>query len=561
MARNFKRNKHWLLLTAIFTFVICIAPLAQTQDQPADNAEAHGSGARIVRISFVAGEVRLDNGRGFESVTMNTPLTAHDRLQTMSDAWAEIQLEDGSLVRLAPDTQISFIDLARLSSGGTRSTLDLVQGEAEIQLSSRPSGEFQVAVKNKTIIAKQPGTFRVTSINTDPLEVVVWKGSVALRDPESGSVIAISKNETFVLDPSDTGHYALDKGAEADDLDQWNQQRESDLSSYASAQGSYAGSPYQYGTDDLNYYGQYYDEAGYGDLWQPNGVGSDWDPFSNGYWANTGGGYTWVSAYPWGWLPYRYGHWVFLTGRGWFWAPGSWNRWHNLPRIVNAPPNFRAPVPPVDTKIVGRLPGQVIRPGETTSNNGGKPAGFADERFANRDDDGQLGNQGNRHVFTNDDVARVPRTDVPAHTPQGTMDADRRPKKLEREPANNTGAYQHEDRFHGDREPIRTQMSRSNDSPSSSVSRPMRQSGPPPMGYSSPAREHNSPAREGSAPVRASTLPVQVPVVRQPTPPVVTHQVEPYRPAAPHMQNPPVQTSEPHSVQSGGSESSRTIKR
>ena len=120
MARDFKRNKHWLLLVAILTFVIGTAPHAQAQDQPADNAESHGSGARIVRISFVAGEVRLDSGRGYESVTMNTPLVEHDSLQTMSDGWAEIQLEDGDLVRLAPETQISFTDLARLSSGGTK---------------------------------------------------------------------------------------------------------------------------------------------------------------------------------------------------------------------------------------------------------------------------------------------------------------------------------------------------------------------------------------------------------------------------------------------------------
>ena len=96
---------------------------------------------------------------------------------------------------------------------------------------------------------------------------------------------------------------------------------------------------------------------GYGEVWQPNNVGYNWDPFSNGYWSYSPGfGYTWVSSYPWGWMPYRYGRWVFVNGRGWCWAPGGWSRWYSRPRLVNAPPGFHAPVPPADRRIVDRDP-------------------------------------------------------------------------------------------------------------------------------------------------------------------------------------------------------------
>jgi len=47
------------------------------------------SHARIVRISYVEGEVRLDTGHGYENVTMNVPVTEHSWLQTRSDGWAE----------------------------------------------------------------------------------------------------------------------------------------------------------------------------------------------------------------------------------------------------------------------------------------------------------------------------------------------------------------------------------------------------------------------------------------------------------------------------------------
>ncbi len=65
---------------------------------------------------------------------------------------------------------------------------------------------------------------------------------------------------------------------EADDLDQWSKQRDDSLSTYASAGQSYAQSPYQYGASDLNYYGQYYDVPGYGEVWQPNNVGVQLGP-------------------------------------------------------------------------------------------------------------------------------------------------------------------------------------------------------------------------------------------------------------------------------------------
>ena len=54
---------------------------------------------RIVRISYVEGDVRLDIGHGYESATMNVPLTERNWLQKGSDGWAEVQLEDGSLIR------------------------------------------------------------------------------------------------------------------------------------------------------------------------------------------------------------------------------------------------------------------------------------------------------------------------------------------------------------------------------------------------------------------------------------------------------------------------------
>src|SRR5438874_9117256 len=158
-------RKPGLLLSIIFTLILSLAPFAHAQD--ADDEDGHDSHARIVRLSYVDGQVRLDNGHGYESATMNVPLTERDWLQTGSDGWAEVQLEDGSLIRLAPETVVAFTELGRSSSGGTITTVDLDQGEAVFKITKHDDSDFRVTVKKNTIALIHSGTFRVTSSNAN----------------------------------------------------------------------------------------------------------------------------------------------------------------------------------------------------------------------------------------------------------------------------------------------------------------------------------------------------------------------------------------------------------
>ena len=496
--------------------------------QEADAADAPVSHARIVRVSYVTGEVDLDSGNGFESVTLNVPVTESNRLQTHSNGWAEVQMEDGSMIRLAPDTLISFATLARSSSGGTVTAIDLDQGEAEFKILKSSGNNFEVSVRNKTVVLGRSGFFRVTSTNDDPMEVAVWKGSLAVHDGESGQDVAIKKNETFVLDPNDPARYALDPNTEADELDEWSKQRDSAAGSYAANQSS----PNQYGMSDLGNYGQYTDDPEYGNLWQPYGAGLDWDPYGNGYYANTGLGYTWISAYPWGWMPYRFGHWIFINGRGWFWAPGRLNRVNAGPRFVNAPPGFHAPVPPANVKVAGRKPGEVIRPGEIVG-------GGAGRRLGNAADGNGRTLVSKPHVFTNDEVQTTP----PEKTRQAIVRTDHDGKAFEREDMTNTGIQHNVDRFHGEHMPPPHEENRVGEMPA--ASRPSRQPGLSQNASSGTARQH---ASTPPAPPQVHSAPAQV--QRQSSP-----QPAP-RPSAPSF-SPPSGGSHASQSSSGGGGSPR----
>src|SRR3954454_532537 len=68
----------------------------------------------VARISITQGDVNLkrgDNGQ-LSAAVVNAPVMARDHLETAPGSRAEVQLDATSLIRLAPNTDIGFSDLA-----------------------------------------------------------------------------------------------------------------------------------------------------------------------------------------------------------------------------------------------------------------------------------------------------------------------------------------------------------------------------------------------------------------------------------------------------------------
>jgi len=99
--------------------------------------------------------------------------------------------------------------------------------------------------------------------------------------------------------------------------------------------------------DNLGSGGNWVEVGDYGYCWQPSVAStSSWRPYSDGYWAYTDVGWTWVSYEDFGWATYHYGRWVRLQDRGWFWVPGrewgpAWVSWRTGGDYVGW-----APLPP-----------------------------------------------------------------------------------------------------------------------------------------------------------------------------------------------------------------------
>src|SRR5580698_6843197 len=82
---------------------------------------AADSQARIVRLSDVQGTVQINKntGLGFERAFLNLPITQGAQLRTRDNGRAEIEFEDGSTIRLTPNTTVEFSTLG-LNDGGKR---------------------------------------------------------------------------------------------------------------------------------------------------------------------------------------------------------------------------------------------------------------------------------------------------------------------------------------------------------------------------------------------------------------------------------------------------------
>ena len=94
--------------------------------------------------------------------------------------------------------------------------------------------------------------------------------------------------------------------------------------------------------------GDWYNTPDYGYVWQPTVAAQNdkWRPYTDGYWAQTDDGWTWVSYENFGWATYHYGRWTNLEGTGWVWVPGyewgpGWVSWRTSDEYVGW-----APLPP-----------------------------------------------------------------------------------------------------------------------------------------------------------------------------------------------------------------------
>jgi hypothetical protein len=283
------------------------------QDQGRDSAadQQHG----VARIRIVQGDVdvkRGDNGQ-LTGAIMNAPLLSRDHLETAAGSRAEAELDADTVIRLAPDTDLAFANLAY-----QRAQVQLGIGTIIVRVLRDGQSQLEVDTPSVAFRPLSAGDYRISVFDNGTSQVTVRSGRLEMAGPRGSQTINAGQSSLVRGDASDPEFQNTGQPAR-DQFDDWSAGRDSELLSTRSQQYVPPGVS---GAEDLDRYGNWVPSQ-YGQVWAPQAQPADWSPYSNGEWAYEDYyGWTWIGYEPWGWAPYHYGSWFWNTGVGWCWWPG-----------------------------------------------------------------------------------------------------------------------------------------------------------------------------------------------------------------------------------------------
>jgi hypothetical protein len=272
---------------------------------------------RVARVGELEGsiEVQLHASDAWRPAVRNMPLVEAARVRSASAAHVELELDDGSALRLSGDALCELSDYTRLSTGQRVTVVSLDHGVAYF------TGEPD---RRDALILSVPGAQATVHIGTrarleasaDASQIAVFEGKVRFSSP--AAELDLNEGQTTRVEQASPSRFFLYREIKPLDSDRWNEQRDQVLASSGSA-GRLPG--LLYGLVDLDANGAWMQTDDLGAVWKPK-VASGWTPYRDGKWMWYDQlGYTWIANEPWGWLPFHYGRWVEQSGIGWAWVP------------------------------------------------------------------------------------------------------------------------------------------------------------------------------------------------------------------------------------------------
>ncbi len=295
------------------------------------SVSADSSHARIVRLSYVQGDVRFarefhensvsDPKTAWEVAPLNLPIREGIALST-GNGRAEVEFENGAMAFLNANTVIEFYDLS-LHDGSRITRLVLRQGSASFYDHSVNGDYFSVTGGDFSVEVTDRATFHLENFD-DGSTVAVQNGHVNVIQNDKST--PLEKGQSLAVNAQEPGTAAIAKASPGDDFDRWVSSRiQSEQVATNQLQPSANYGNYVSGYSDLFAYGSWLSFNGM-NCWRPFGAGLGWSPFDTGFgnWFMDGNlGWTFIGSAPWGWLPYHYGGWYFSPLYGWVWNPGG----------------------------------------------------------------------------------------------------------------------------------------------------------------------------------------------------------------------------------------------
>jgi len=260
----------------------------------------------------------------------NQPVVSGDRIWTGRGSRVEAVLADGTLLRIAGDSELVFEELAQSDDGNADANY-LTLRRGEVQLVATGVGDTRLDTDNATVYVRDAGNYRLETRDETTL-LVVRNGRAEVRT-RRGAVSVDGGEEAWI---EGDGSPQVESAGSWDTLERWASTLDDEYRR-ARYDDDDIDASLGYSASRMGSYGSWVTVSNRR-AWRPR-VGADWSPYRNGRWSYTPSGLTWVSYEPWGWVPYHYGTWDYTPGWGWAWYPGrvyapAWVYWYWGPSQV-----------------------------------------------------------------------------------------------------------------------------------------------------------------------------------------------------------------------------------
>jgi hypothetical protein len=270
---------------------------------------------RVARLAQINGAVSFSPAGEDDWVLAqpNRPLVTGDRVWSDTGSRAEIEIGTAT-ARLGSTTSVALLNL-----DDRMAQIDLAQGTLNLRVRRvYPEQVYEIDTPNLAFSIQRAGDYR---IDVDPAGnatiVRVRSGEGQASGEGAAYTVGVGQQATFVGEG--LHDYSFDVLSAPDEFDNWCFERNRRADSAVA--GRYV-SPDIVGYSDLDDYGAWRSVEGYGNVWFPTAVAADWVPYRTGHWAWVDPwGWTWVDDAAWGFAPFHYGRWAYVSTR-WCWVPG-----------------------------------------------------------------------------------------------------------------------------------------------------------------------------------------------------------------------------------------------
>lgn len=270
---------------------------------------------RLARFSYVRGNVtwRPSEGAAWSAATVNLPIRQGAQVWVTDGGRAEVQFDDGSLLRLG-NGAVATLQTLFSDADGEFTEIELNEGLSTLELRASQS-IYQVDTPLVSIKSEGPSKVRI-GVDSD-VEIAVRSGRAAVEG--SGRKTVLDAGSYLDLTDAEAA-FSAGRLPDPDSWDRWNDARDRQLAEGDG--GDHLPSDIALVAGDLDDYGTWRDDARYGSVWCPTVSEAGWRPYQHGHWTWVEPfGWTWVSGEAWGWAPYHYGTWI-SEPYGWAWVPG-----------------------------------------------------------------------------------------------------------------------------------------------------------------------------------------------------------------------------------------------